>query len=75
MNMKTHTLSIIAFLASIAAVALVPVSAAAAAVAFTVTGLLTTMVADYGRGAGRPMAPAPVVAFVPAVHAPVEEAA
>jgi hypothetical protein len=64
--MKTNILPLIAFLAAIAAVALVPVSAAAACGAFTVTGLLATLVADYGRNRGTRPTMAPVLAFMPA---------
>jgi hypothetical protein len=74
-NMKTHTLSIIASLAAVVAVALVPVSAAAASIALTVTGLLTTMLADYGRPAVRYATPAPVVAFAPRAQAGLRQAA
>lgn len=73
MNMKTHTLSIIASLAAVVAVALVPVSAAAASVALTVTGLAATMLADYGRPAR--VARAPVVPFKPAAHIGLRQAA
>ena len=73
--MKTHTLSIIASLAAVVAVALVPVSAAAASIALTVTGLLTTMLADYGRPAVRYATPAPVVAFAPRAQAGRRQAA
>jgi len=73
--MKTNSLPIIAFLAAIAAVAIVPVSAAAACSAFTVTGLLSTLVADYGRSPRAALATAPVVPFEPAVQANAEPAA
>jgi hypothetical protein len=47
--MKTSTLPIKAFLAAIAAIAFLPVGPGAAAIAFTVTGLLGVLLADYGR--------------------------
>jgi hypothetical protein len=47
--MKTTTLPIKAFLAAIAAIAFLPVGPGAAAIAFTVTGLLAIVLADYGR--------------------------
>lgn len=47
--MKNTSLPIIAFLAAIAAIALVPVGPAAASIAFTVTGLFAVLLADYGR--------------------------
>jgi hypothetical protein len=73
--MKTNTLPIIAFLAAIAAVALVPVSATTACVAFTVTGLLSTLVADYGRSPRAISASAPVVPFEIVAQAEAEQAA
>jgi len=74
-NMKTRSLPIIAFLAAIAAIATVPMDAGAACAALTVTGLLSTMVADYGR-AKRPVpALAPVVPFAPRAGTCVDEAA
>jgi hypothetical protein len=47
--MKSITLPIVTFLAAIAAFVLLPMSAPAAAIAFTVTGILSILVADYGR--------------------------
>jgi hypothetical protein len=47
--MKSITLPVITFLAAIAAFVILPVSAPAAAIAFTVTGVLSILVADYGR--------------------------
>jgi hypothetical protein len=47
--MKTSSLPIKAFLAAIAAIAFIPVGPGAAAIAFTVTGLLAILLADYGR--------------------------
>jgi hypothetical protein len=47
--MKTTSLPIKAFLAAIAAIAFIPVGPGAAAIAFTVTGLLAILLADYGR--------------------------
>ncbi|HXQ81620.1 MAG TPA: hypothetical protein VN775_09925 [Opitutaceae bacterium] len=47
--MKTNSLPLIAFLAVIAAFALLPVSAVAASIALSVTGVLSVAAADYGR--------------------------
>ena len=49
MNMNNATLPIATFLAAIAAFALLPVSAAAAGTAITVTGVISIFAADYGR--------------------------
>jgi hypothetical protein len=73
--MKTHTLSIIASLAAVVAVTLVPVSAGAAGVALTATGLLSTMLADYGRPPVCSATVAPVVPFAPAAQAGLRQAA
>ena len=50
-NVNTSTLPILTFVAAIAAFALLPVSAAAAGAAITVTGVLSILAADYGRPA------------------------
>lgn len=47
--MKTNTLPLIAFLASLAAFVFLPVSAVAASIALSVTGVVSVLVADYGR--------------------------
>jgi hypothetical protein len=47
--MKTTSLPIIAFLAAIAAFALLPMSAVAAGIALSVTGMISVFAADYGR--------------------------
>jgi hypothetical protein len=47
--MKTNSLEIKAFLAVLMAIIFLPVSGTAAAIAFTVTGMLSVMLADYGR--------------------------
>jgi hypothetical protein len=73
--MNTNSLTAIAFLAAIAAIAIVPMSAAAACIALTVTGLLSTMVADYGRAKRPSLVLAPVVTFTPRNEAVVDEAA
>jgi hypothetical protein len=49
-KMKTESLPIKAFLAALAAIALIPVGPGAASIAFTVTGLLALLLSDYGRG-------------------------
>jgi len=62
--MKIHTLAPVAFLAAIAAFILLPVSAVAASIALSVTGMISVIAADYGRGA-KPLA-------VPAAIVPME---
>jgi hypothetical protein len=47
--MKTTTLPIKALLAVIAAIAFLPVSPAAASIAFTVAGMAAILLSDYGR--------------------------
>jgi hypothetical protein len=64
--MKTSSLPIIAFLAAIAAFVLLPMSAVAAGVTFSVTGMISVFAADYGRN----LEPVRVTARV----VPVEEA-
>jgi hypothetical protein len=61
--MKTNSLPIIAYLAAIAAFALLPVSAVTAAVAFSVTGMVSVFAADYGRSLEPLRVPARVVAL------------
>jgi hypothetical protein len=61
--MKTNLLPVIALLAAIAAFALLPVSAAAASIAVSVTGLASLLTADYGRNLEPVRAPAPIVPF------------
>ena len=75
MNMKTPILPIFAYLAVIAAFALLPVSAVAASVALSVTGMASILAADYGRAAVSLRAPAPVVPFQPSRVAPAEHRA
>jgi len=65
-KMKTSSLPIIAFLAAIAAFVLLPMSAVAAGVTFSVTGMISVFAADYGRN----LEPVRVTARV----VPVEEA-
>jgi hypothetical protein len=59
--MKTHTLPLIAFLAALAAFVFLPVSATAASVALSVTGMISVLAADYGKDAKPLRVPAPVV--------------
>ena len=61
--MKTNLLPIIAFLAPVAAFALLPVSAVAAGIALSATGVITVFAADYGRNVEPLRAPTQVVAF------------
>jgi len=70
--MKTNSLPLIAFLAVIAAFALLPVSAVAASVAFSVTGMLSVVTADYGRDLEPTRVSTPVVAFEAARKPSVE---
>jgi hypothetical protein len=64
--MKSNILTISTFVTGTAAIALVPFSAAAAAMAFTAAGVLSVFLADYGSSL-RPFQPmAQVVSF----HAP-----
>jgi hypothetical protein len=67
--MKSNSLTISAFLVAMAAVAFLPVSAAAAGLALTTTGLMSVLVSDYGRSAG------PVLAPVIPFHSPGNAAA
>ena len=50
--MKTPNIAALSFLAAVAAVLLLPLSAAAAASALTVTGTVLLLSADYGRANG-----------------------
>lgn len=47
--MKTNVLPLIAFAAAIAAFVILPVSAVAASIAVSVTGIVSILVGDYGR--------------------------
>ena len=49
MNTRTSSLPILAFLAVLSAIILLPVGAAASSIALTVTGVLAVLAADYGR--------------------------
>jgi hypothetical protein len=61
--MKTNSLPIKALLAVIAAIAFLPVSPAAASIAFTVAGLAAMFLSDYGREIGPLPARADIVPF------------
>jgi hypothetical protein len=63
MNTKNSSIAVKAFLAALAAVALVPVGPAAATIAFTATGLLAVLASDYGRDVEPLRAPSGVVPF------------
>jgi hypothetical protein len=65
--MKSNVLSLSTFLAAVAAIVLLPMSAAAAGVAFTVTGVLAVLVGDYGRPL-QPVAPRAEVVPFPAAN-------
>jgi hypothetical protein len=62
-NMNSNSLLISAFLSAIAAIALLPVSGTAAGLAFTATGILTVLFADYGRTLSPVRVPAPILPF------------
>ena len=47
--MKNNSLPAVALLAAVLACVLLPVSAAAATIALSVTGILSVLAADYGR--------------------------
>lgn len=49
MNTRNSSLPILAFLAVLSAIILLPVGAAASSIALTVTGVLAILAADYGR--------------------------
>jgi hypothetical protein len=49
MNTRNSSLPILAFLAVLSAIILLPVGAAASSIALTVTGVLAVLSADYGR--------------------------
>jgi hypothetical protein len=49
MNTRNSSLPILAFLAVLSAIILLPVGAAASSIALTVTGVIAILAADYGR--------------------------
>jgi len=59
--MKTNLLPIVAFLATLVAFVVLPVSATAASIALSVTGMLSVFTADYGRSLEPLRVPAPVL--------------
>lgn len=61
--MKTNSLPVTALLAVIAAIAFIPVGVAAAALAFTSTGLVAMLASDYGRTLEPVRAQAGIVPF------------
>lgn len=61
--MKTSTLPVTAFLATLVAIIVLPFGGAAAAIAFTATGLLSVFVADYGRNLKPVTVPAEILHF------------
>jgi hypothetical protein len=73
MNTNKGTLPIATFVAAIAAFALLPISAAAAATAISVTGVISILAADYGRSE-RPVA-ADVLPFTRAERSGYRDAA
>jgi len=70
--MKTNILPVIAFLAVIAAFVLLPVSAVAASIGLSVTGMISVVAADYSRGMEPIRAQAPAVPFDVSRQAPTE---
>jgi hypothetical protein len=63
MNTRNSSLPILAFLAVLSAIILLPVGAAASSIALTLTGVLAVLSADYGREMAPLSLPATVVAF------------
>lgn len=61
--MKNTSLPVIAFLAALAAFVVLPLSATAACIAFTVIGTLSMLAGDYGRNLEPIQARAAVVPF------------
>ena len=59
--MKTNLLPIVAFLATLLAFLLLPMTATAASIALSVTGMLSVFTADYGRVLEPVRVPAPVL--------------
>jgi hypothetical protein len=68
--MKSNILLVSAVLAAIAAVFLLPVSAAAAGVAFTAAGVFSVFMSDYGRSIKPLRASAQIVPFGDSGFAP-----
>ena len=68
--MKSNTLTVLAFLAAIAAFAILPVNATAAAISFTVAGVLSILMADYGRSIEPVTVAAEVLPFSPGRRTP-----
>lgn len=73
MKMKTNSLPVISFLAVLAALVLVPVSAAVAGLAVSVSGIFLVAAADYGRNVEPVRAESEVVPFGAPGRAPVDE--
>ncbi|HXQ81618.1 MAG TPA: hypothetical protein VN775_09915 [Opitutaceae bacterium] len=63
--MNTRTLPVISFLAVIAAFVVLPVSAVAACIGLSVTGMISVLAADYGRGVEPLSVQEPVAPFAP----------
>jgi uncharacterized membrane protein len=63
MNKKTNSLPVISFLAVLAALILVPVSAFVAGLAVSVSGIFLVAAADYGRSVEPVRAEAKVIPF------------
>jgi hypothetical protein len=75
MNTNSTTLPISAFLATLAAIALLPVSAAEAGLTLTATGILALLCGDYGRSIDKVTTASPVVPFSSLACDPLAEAA
>jgi hypothetical protein len=61
--MKANALPIIAFLAALAAFVFLPVSAVAASIAVSVTGLVSVLAGDYGRSIEPLRTESPLIPF------------
>ena len=73
--MKANTLLISAFATALAAIALLPISATAASLAITATGIMTILFGDYSRNLAPVGAQAPLVPFGSPGHATLAKAA
>jgi hypothetical protein len=71
MNTRNSSLPILAFLAVLSAIILLPVGAAASSIALTLTGVLAILAADYGREMAPLSARSNVIAFEASGRSPV----
>jgi len=70
--MKTNIIPVVSFLAVIAAFIFLPVSAVAASIAVSVTGIASVLAADYGRTVEPLRAESRVIPFKAPGRAPAE---